>query len=60
MWRGSISLFANVVPIAALVCIMNADSPWPVRLALIVGLMSMVTMMEFGKRLGPTALAVRP
>jgi hypothetical protein len=60
MWRGSISLFANVVPIALLVCIMNVDSPWPVRLALIVGVMSMVLMMESGKRRGPTALAVRP
>ena len=60
MWRGSISLFRNLVPIAVLVCIMMADAPWPVRLALIVGVLSMEMLVEFGKGPASNVVAVRP
>jgi hypothetical protein len=60
MWRGSISLIRTIVPIAVLICIMMADAPWPVRLALIVGVLSMEMVVEFGKGPASNAVAVRP
>jgi hypothetical protein len=60
MRRGSISLVRNVVPIAVLLCIMMADAPWPVRLALIIGVLSMEMIVEFGKGPASNAVAVRP